>query len=103
MTLGEIKALLVSADPDIRHHYSTSGDAEYTCWEETRRLPLLSDDRHEEAWRFYVHRFTRWDDDPIPDRLMAALDADDRVSVSHTVDYDAEDGWIHHIFECEGY
>jgi len=25
------------------------------------------------------------------------------VSVSHTIDYDREEGWIHHIFECEGY
>lgn len=103
MTLGDIRALLVGVDPDIRHYFSTETERDYSFWEETQRLPLTADDRHDEAWRFYVHRFTRDEFDPLARRLFAALDADPRTTVAHTVDFEPETGYIHHIFECEGY
>lgn len=103
MTLGDIRAVLTAVDPAVRHGFSMEETEDYTYWEETKQLGLISDDRHDEAWRFYVHRFTRDEYDAVAPRLMAALDEDDRITVSHTVDHDPEDGWIHHIFECEGY
>lgn len=103
MTREEIRTMLVAVDPAIRRGFSMEKEEDYTYWEEPRRLPLLSDDVHDEAWRFYVHRYTQDEADPVAERLMEALEADDRVSVSHTIDYDREEGWIHHIFECEGY
>ena len=103
MTLGEIRVLLAGIDPDIRHYFSTETERDYSFWEETQRLPLTANDLHEEAWRFYVHRFTRDEFDPLARRLFAALDADPRTTVSHTVDFEPESGYIHHIFECEGY
>lgn len=101
MTLTEIRDMLVAVDPDIKHYWSMSGADAYTYWEETRRLPLMADGRHEEGWRFYVHRFTKAEDDPMVAQIFAALDSNDAVSVSHVVSYEADTGYIHHVFECE--
>ena len=103
MTLSEIRALLVSVDPDIRHYFSMSDADAYTYWEETQLLPFTSDDRHDEAWRFYVHRFTKDEADTVAAALYTALDTDPRVTVIHTTDYETDSGYIHHIFQCEGY
>ena len=103
MTLNEIRTMLVAVDPDIRHYFSTEKTKDYTYWEESQRLAMLSDDEHDEGWRFYVHRFTKHEYDPIAGRLFNALDADPRTTVSHTVDYEPDSGYIHHIFSCEGY
>ena len=52
MTLSEIKALLVTADPNIKHYFSMHGSEEpYSYWEETRRLPFTGDDRYPDACR----------------------------------------------------
>lgn len=104
MTLGEIRDLLVSVDPDIRHHFSAEETVDYTYWENTRRLPLIADDRHEEAWAFTVHRFTRDEFDPIAGRLFTALDTEPNVTVRYTGPvYEPDSGYLHHIYDCEGY
>ena len=102
MTLQEIKVLVSGADPVARHYFSEEKGRDYTYWQETRRLPLVSDDRHEEAWAFVVHHFTRSEGDTIALRLWKALDGDPRVGVRYQVDRQ-DDGWIHHIYDCEGY
>lgn len=102
MTLEEIKAVLVSVDPDISHFYSMKTQKDYSYWEETKRLPFTADDVHQEAWRFYVHRFTRDDMDPIAENFFTTLD-NCGISVSHTKETLNDDGIIHHIFECEAY
>lgn len=103
MTLAEIRSLLVGIDPDISHYFSVQENKDYSFWEETQRLPFLSDNVHDEAWRFYVHRFTRSEFDPVAKLFFDTLDGNDRITVSHTVDYDADAHMIHHIFVCEGY
>ena len=106
MTLSEIKALLVSADPNIKHYFSAADGDAYTFWEETQRLPFVGDDHHpvaDQAWRFYVHRFTKTEGDPVAQRLFEALDSDVRTTVRWTTDFENDTGYIHHIFECEGF
>lgn len=104
MTLQEIKALLGAVDPDIRKGFSMEEDRDYSYWEETRRLPMSSDDRHdEEGWAFYVHRFTSDEYDPVALRFFEILDGCDNVTVKWTKDHDKDTGVIHHIFDCEGY
>lgn len=103
MTLGDIRTLLVSVDPGIRHYFSTETDRDYTYWEELQRLPFTADGCHEEGWRFYVHRFTRDEFDQVARRLFETLDADPRTAVIHRVDAERDTGYIHHIFECEGF
>ena len=103
MTTQDIRTLLVSADPKISHYFSVNTDRDYTYWKETKRLALTSDDGHDEAWRFYVHRFTRDEHDPVAELIFRTLDTDPRVTVSHTTDFEQDTKYIHHIFECEGY
>ena len=109
MTIGEIRTLLVSVDSGIRHYFSMSNAEAYSYWEETHRLPLTADDQHKtEAWKFYVHRFTKTEDDVIAAAFFKALDEDPRICVRWVVDSeqgtgsDPDAGYIHHIFECEG-
>lgn len=103
MTLTNIRELVASIDPNIRHYFSMGTGEAYTYWEETERLPLVADNHHiEEGWRFYVHRFTKTETDAIADLIFSTLDNDPRVSVRHTVDHEDDTGYIHHIFECEG-
>lgn len=103
MTLEQIKTLLVTADPNIRHYFSMqTGDA-YSYWEETRRLGMTANNRHNGGWRFYVHRYTKTENDATAQAIFNALDADPRTTVIWTNGgYDQESGYIHHIFECEG-
>lgn len=103
MTLEGIKSLLVTADPDIRHYFSMSTADAYSYWEENRRLDFMADDTHaEEAWHFYVHRFTKTEGDSTATTLFQILDGNDAISVKWVTGYDKESGYIHHIFECEG-
>lgn len=101
MTLDEIKAKLVAIDPDIKHYFTMSDADAYSYWEETSRLPFTADGQHQGGWRFYVHRFTRIENDPTVIALFSALDADFRIAVRWTVGFEQESGYIHHIFECE--
>lgn len=106
MTLSEIKALVVSADPKIRHYFSMDDSEAYSYWEETRRLPFVGDDRHDPAdqsWKFYVHRYTKIEGDPVAATIFETLDEDPRIAVHWEIAFDNESGYIHHIFECEGF
>lgn len=101
MTLSEIRTMLVSVDPKIRHYFTTEKDRDYTYWEETRRLGLMANDHHDDAFAFYVHRFTRDEFDPIARHMFDALDGDPRVAVRYSVSFEADTGYIHHVYECE--
>lgn len=102
MTLTEIRVLLIQADPDIRHYFSTEENRDYTYWEETDLLPFTADGVHVEGWVFYVHRFTRQTEDPVVSALRSLLDNDPRTTYAYTQDYDPETEYSHHIFRCEG-
>ena len=104
MTLDEIQALVVSADPDAGHYESAhTGSAAYTVWQEYRRIGIRADDAHgDEAWTFQIDRFTKNEHDDIADAIFAALDADPRVAFEQQVDFEPNTGYIHHIFDCEG-
>ena len=103
MKLTDIATLIGGVDAQARHYFSMSTADAYTYWEETQQLPLVSDDKHDEGWRFYVHRFTKDEADTVAAALYAALDTDPRVTVIHTTDYETDSGYLHHIFQCEGY
>jgi len=102
--LGDIQALVISVDPLAGHYESACrGRDAYTVWREVRLLPRLADDEHEEGWVFQIDRFTKSESDDVERRLREALDADARVAYSYEVDYERDTGYIHHIFDCEGY
>ena len=103
MTLTDIRDLLVSVDPDIKHYFTDSTAPAFSYWEETARLGMITNDRHEDSWRFYVHRYTKAENDAVAAQLFDTLDQDPRITVRYTVDYDPDSGYTHHIYECEGY
>lgn len=104
MTLGDIRALLVQADPGCRHYFSAEEQEDYTYWQEGVRLPFTADDTHLEAWAFTVHRFTRSEYDPTVSRITGTLDACPEVAVRYQGGvFERETGYIHHIWDCEGY
>lgn len=104
MTLNEIKALVLSADPTAEHYASSrTGSDSYTVWRELRRLNATADDRHIEGWAFQVDRFTRDEYDGIAEAIFETLDGDDRVALAYEVDYERDSEYIHHIYDCEGF
>lgn len=103
MTLKEIAEFLTDIDPDISHCESMEKREPYSFWKETRPLSFMADGVHQEGWRFYVHRYTREEEEPIAAALWAALEQSDRFTVSYVKDYIPEKDLIHHIFECEGF
>ena len=106
MTLAQIQTFLAGIDPEIRHYFSAAQGDAYTYWEESQRLPFKADDVHpagDEAWRFYVHRFTKSAGDPMASEIFDELDEHTGIAVTWTVDFEQDTGYIHHIFECEAY
>lgn len=106
MTLNDIRDMLVSVDPDIKHYFSAAEGEAYSYWEETQRIPFVGNDRYpsgDEAWRFYVHRYTKTSGDQIALAFFETLDEDVRTAVRWTIDFENDTGYIHHIFECEGF
>ena len=104
MTLDAIKALVVSVDPTAGHYDSAhTGSDAYTVWRERRLLGDMADDRHHGAVSFAIDRFTKTEGDAIAAALEAALEASPEVCFAHLTDYEADTGYIHHIFDCEAY
>lgn len=102
MTLQEIKALVLSADPNAQHYSSTHDAVNYTTWREYRRLSMTSDDTHVKGWAFQIDRFTYDEFDVIAEAIEAALENAPGVAYGYQVDYEPDTEYIHHIFECEG-
>lgn len=103
MTLSEIQALVVSVDPTAGHYDSAHKGRAFTRWMEYRQLDRTADDAHAEAWAFQIDRFAKSEGDAVAEAFRAALDADPRVSYRYEVSYEDDTGYIHHIFDCEGY
>lgn len=103
MTLEEIRALVVSVDPQASHYDSAkkTGQA-YTVWQEYQRTGMFADNRRpDKSWRFQIDRFTPSENDPIAAALEAALEASPFICYDYQVDYEPDTGLIHHIFDCE--
>lgn len=104
MTLSEIQALVVSCDREAAHYDSASPrKSGYTVWREVRGLGMMRDGGHAEGWAFQIDRFAKKENDEVAAAIYAALEEDDRVAFEYLVDYERDTGWVHHIFDCEGY
>lgn len=103
MTKAEIKALLATIDPDIRHYECALDGTDFTVWMEYERIVFYADDGSAEwGWRFEVDRYTKDEDDEIAEKLEQLLDAAENVTVRpRRVQYNQQTGYIRHIFDCE--
>lgn len=102
MELGDIQALVLSADPQAQHYASSTGGSTFTVWAETSRLNLAADDQLASGWRFSIDRYTAQEFDEVAEAIEAALSAASGVAYQYRVDYEPETGIIHHAFTCEG-
>lgn len=100
--IDDMRALVLRADPDAMRYDHPSGDGPYTVWAEVSRLSISSDDVSDGGWRFAIDRYTRDADDAIAAAIVAELDAAPWAAYDYIVDYDAQTGWIHHAYTCEG-
>lgn len=102
MTLEEIKAIVLRADPTATRWEGVKGtDGAYTVWMPGALLPFTADGLHTGGRRFYIDRYTKDDGDPVVAQIFAVLDAQDAVAYAYEVDH-GDGGYIHHIWTCEG-
>lgn len=103
MTVADIRDMVLQADPYASHYEQHGNLRNYTVWREYRRLPATADDRHVPGWAFQIDRFTQLEYDPVADDIEEVLESTPNVSYSYSVDFENDTGFIHHIFDCEGY
>lgn len=103
MTLEYIKDMVAEVDPEARRYYSPfEGDA-FTVWAEYRELGLMADDVPGEGWAFEIDRYTKEADDPVAAAIRERLRSEPGITYTYQVVYEADTGYIRHIFDCEGY
>lgn len=103
MTRAEIKALVLSVDPEAKHFASSKKGDAFTVWGEYERADLIADDRQDYGWHFEVDRYTIDDEDEIAEAMEKALSEHPGVILrSYKIGYDAKAGYIRHVFDCEG-
>lgn len=103
MTCSEIKAFLLTVDPNIeRYESSRTGSDAYTVWRELGPRGIYADGVTQGIMRFQVDRFTREEDDAIATALWIALEERDDIAFDYLIDFERDTGYIHHIFDCEG-
>ena len=74
MTIADIKALVLAADPDACAYESDSTGKDYTTWQPLWPMNLFVDNRCADGWHFVIDRFTRMQDDPVTANIRAVLD-----------------------------
>jgi hypothetical protein len=101
MTVRDIQSLIIQADPNAKHYYSATDGRNYTRWMEYERLPYGGDDLTDAGWRFQVDRYTKDEYDPIAETIEQVLN-ENHIAYRYQVEYDQDDGYIRHLFDCEG-
>ena len=106
MTVQQIADLILSADPEAKHYDATAAanaGVDFTVWMEYERTGLDAEDAWaEKGWRFEVDRYTKTEFDPVADLLEDVLSTAEGVTCGHRVLYDISNGYIRHVFDCEG-
>nr|DAR62100.1 MAG TPA: hypothetical protein [Caudoviricetes sp.] len=102
MTLADIKALVLAADPDACAYESDSTGKDYTTWQPLWPMNLFVDNRCADGWHFVIDRFTRMQDDPVTANIRAVLDDAPGVAYAMEIDYERDTGFIHISFTCDG-
>lgn len=102
MTTQEIKALILTADPEAKRYQSSRDEDAFTVWAEFERIQPPGASFAELGWKFEVDRYTRTEDDTVAEAIERALREDVRVAYTYEVTYEMQTGYIRHIFVCEG-
>lgn len=103
MTVQQIKEMVLAIDPDAKHYYTSKQGNAFTVWGEYERAGQGAEDRHDYGWKFEIDRYTRDEEDTVPDMIEQILIDHPGVSYTYQVYYDHTARYIVHVFDCEGY
>ena len=103
MTVQDIKTMVLSVDPKAKHYFSDKKGDAFTVWGEYQRAGQGAEDRHDYGWKFEIDRYTRDDEDTVPDMIEQMLIDHPGVAYTYQVYYDHTARYIVHVFDCEGY
>lgn len=103
MTVQDIKTMVLSVDPKAKHYFSDKKGDAFTVWGEYQRAGQGAEDRHDYGWKFEIDRYTRDEEDTVPDMIEQILIDHPGVSYTYQVYYDHTARYIVHVFNCEGY
>lgn len=103
MTVQDIKTMVLSVDPKAKHYFSDKKGDAFTVWGEYQRAGQGAEDRHDYGWKFEIDRYTRDEEDTVPDMIEQILIDHPGVSYTYQVYYDHTARYIVHVFDCEGY
>lgn len=103
MTVQDIKTMVLSVDPKAKHYFSDKKGDAFTVWGEYQRAGQGAEDRHDYGWKFEIDRYTRDEEDTVPDMIEQILIDHTGVSYTYQVYYDHTARYIVHVFDCEGY
>lgn len=103
MTVQDIKTMVLSVDPKAKHYFSDKKGDAFTVWGEYQRAGQGAEDRHDYGWKFEIDRYTRDEEDTVPDMIEKILIDHPGVAYTYQVYYDHTARYIVHVFDCEGY
>ena len=103
MTVQQIKEMVLSVDPKAKHYFSDKKGDAFTVWGEYQRAGQGAEDRHDYGWKFEIDRYTRDEEDTVPDMIEQILIDHPGVAYTYQVYYDHTARYIVHVFDCEGY
>ena len=103
MTVQQIKEMVLSVDPKAKHYFSDKKGDAFTVWGEYQRAGQGAEDRHDYGWKFEIDRYTRDEEDTVPDMIEQILIDHPGVAYTYQVYYDHTARSIVHVFDCEGY
>lgn len=101
MTVRDIQQMIVQADPEAKHYYTSKDGRDFTVWQEYERLPFAANDIMDAGWKFQIDRYTKQEYDPIAEAIERVLN-ENLIAYRYQVEYDPESGYIRHLFDCEG-
>lgn len=101
MTVRDIQQMIVKADPEAKHYYTSKDGSDFTVWQEYERLPFAANDMMDAGWKFQIDRYTKQEYDPIAEAIERVLN-ENLIAYSYQVEYDPGSGYIRHLFDCEG-
>ena len=103
MNVQDIKTMVLSVDPKAKHYFSDKKGDAFTVWGEYQRAGQGAEDRHDYGWKFEIDRYTRDEEDTVPDMIEQILIDHPGVAYTYQVYYDHTARYIVHVFDCEGY
>lgn len=101
MNLDELKAYLLTVDPNLVRDFFDGDADEYTVWSAHHPKTFMSDDAGEDVTlTVTINRWTKKDRDEIAERIYADLTAANVATAEYFEEFEPESGTLRSIIEC---